>query len=355
LFVLSSNDSSRNRESEAGVRVILTGSSGYIGRLLAPRLAAKGHSVIGIDREQSASAQLADFIHCDLLDTNGYAHALQPGDHICHLAAAKGDWGISKQEFQRDNVEATRALLGAARAAGVKRWIFYSTVSALGPSAVPLDESAPRRPANPYGSSKADCEEIFDRYAAEEPSAHVVTIRPSVVFGPENPWNTNIYRLIDAIDRKRFVMVGRGAEVKSTSYIDNLLDAHEFLMDRQLRLGGSGQEFYHYVDAPGESTAALVAMIYSALNRNARPMRLPLPIAAPLAMIGDALAKITGIDLPITSARVRKFCTPTNFSAARIRALGFQQRTANEAAILRTVAWYLESQSARVAAKAATD
>ena len=325
------------------MRVILTGSSGYIGRLLAPRLAAKGFSVIGIDRDTSSGAGLADFIRCDLLDTGKYARSIRAGDHVCHLAAAKGDWGISKEEYYRDNVDATRALIGVARAAGVNRWLFYSTVSALGPSAEPLDESAPRRPANPYGASKAECEELFDQYVAEEPDVHVVTLRPSVVFGPENPWNTNIFRLIDAIHRKRFVMVGRGPEVKTTSFIDNLLDAHEFLMARQLRLGGRGQEIYHYVDSPGETTAALVAMIYAALRKNARPIRVPLFVAAPLALIGDALAKVTGIDLPITSARIRKFCTPTNFAAGKIRGLGFQQRVDNEAAIRRTVEWYLRS------------
>jgi nucleoside-diphosphate-sugar epimerase len=342
--VSSSNASPADPSPGSRGRVVLTGSSGYIGSLLAPRLAAKGFSVLGVDREPSKGQGLTDFIRCDLLDTSAYARALKPGDHVCHLAAAKGDWGISRQEYYRDNVDATRALLGAARAAGVLRWIFYSTVSSLGPSATPLDESAPRNPANDYGSSKAECEELFDRYVAEMPGAHVVTIRPSVVFGPANPWNTNIFRLIDAIYRKRFVMVGHGGEIKTTSFIDNLLDAHEFLMERQLRLGGHGQDIYHYVDAPGETTAALVAMIYAALTRDARPLRLPLLVASPLALIGDALAKLTGIDLPITSARVRKFCTPTNFAATKIRELGFQQRNSNEAAIRQTVAWYLESR-----------
>jgi nucleoside-diphosphate-sugar epimerase len=331
------------------MRVILTGSAGYIGRVLAPRLAAKGYSVIGIDREPSTGPGLSSSIQCDLLDTVKYAHVIRADDHICHLAAAKGDWGISREEYYRDNVDATRALIGVARAAGVGRWIFYSTVSALGPSAVPLDESAPRKPANPYGASKADCEALFDQYLAEEPAVHVVTIRPSVVFGPDNPWNTNIFRLIDAIYRRRFLMVGRGGEVKTTSYIDNLLDAHEFLMDRQLRDGGRGQEIFQYVDAPGESTAALVAMIYSALGKRARPLRLPLFIASPIALIGDVLASLTGIDLPITSARVRKFCTPTNFSSGKIRSLGFRQQVDNEAAIRLTVQWYLETQVRRPA------
>jgi len=325
------------------MRILLTGSSGYIGRYLASLLKQAGHSVIGFDRDSDPSVPLDEFIHADLIEPGRYVGALKTVDHICHLAAARGDWGIPKEEYYRDNLEATRALLEAARRAGVKRWMFYSTVSALGPSEVPLSEEAPRRPINAYGGSKADCEALFDRYVSEEPNANVITIRPSVVFGPGNPENTNIFRLIDAIYRNRFVMVGRGQEVKTTSHLDNLLDAHMFLMERQLRDGGQGHELYHYVDTPGETTASLVAHIHRLLGKRAPRLRLPLAIASPVAVVGDMAAAVTGMDLPITSARVRKFCTATNFSAERIRGLGYKQRVSNGTALARTVRWYLES------------
>ena len=329
------------------MRVAVTGAAGYIGSRLVARLRRTGHEVLGIDRAAPATGADGRFIRCDLRDPPAYAEALAGVDLLCHLAAAKGDWGISDAEYRTDNVTATETLLASARRAGVRNWIFYSTVSVLGPSETALDERAPRRPANPYGATKAECEAIFERYAYEEPGARVLVLRPSVVFGPGNPWNTNIFRLIEAIDRRRFVMIGRGADVKTTSYIDNLLDAHEFLLAREARLGPTGFEVFHYVDEPGETTAALVARIYALLGRRQPSFRLPLAVAAPLALVGDAVAGLLGVDLPITSARVRKFCTATNFAARAIRAEGFVQRVDNAEALRRTVAWYRDQATRR--------
>ena len=328
------------------MRVAVTGAAGYIGSRLAERLRRAGHDVLALDREAPAAAGNGRFVQCDLCDTAAYAGVLAGVDLLCHLAAAKGDWGISDAEFRRDNVTATEALLDSAHRAGIRNWIFYSTVSVLGPSEVALDELAPRRPANPYGATKAECESLLERYAREEAGARVLMLRPSVVFGPENPWNTNIFRLIEAIQRGRFVMIGRGAEVKTTSYIDNLLDAHEFLMQREARRPSTGVELFHYVDEPAETTAELVARIYRLLGRERPSFRLPLTVAAPLARAGDAAASVLGIDLPITSARVRKFCTATNFDARAIRAEGFVQRVSNADALRRTVAWYLGQRTA---------
>lgn len=325
------------------MRIVVTGVAGYIGRSLVERLHAQGHHVIGLDRSAWQGPKLERFVRCDLLEPSSYADLLAGADCICHLAAAKGDWGISEAEYFRDNLQATRALLEAAERANVHRWVFYSTVSVLGPSDVPLDESAARRPANPYGASKAGCEELYEQYLTRNPRASVVTIRPSVVFGPDNPWNTNIFRLIESIYHKRFVMIGAGAAVKTTSYIENLLDAHMLLMERQLAAVRAGIEIYHYVDEPAESTAKLVQRIYRHLNKRAPRLRLPLALASPLALAGDAAARVLKIDLPITSARIRKFCTGTNFASDAIRRAGYAQRVDNDEAMRRTVDWYLHS------------
>jgi nucleoside-diphosphate-sugar epimerase len=328
------------------VRVALTGASGYIGSRLSERLVRAGHEVVALDRDPSPRQLAARLVRCDLTEPAAYADALRGIDLICHLAAAKGDWGISDAEYRRDNLLATDALLAAARRAGVRHWIFYSTVSVLGPSGLALDEQAPHRPANAYGATKAECEALLERYVREDAGARVVVIRPSVVYGPENPWNTNIFRLIDAVHRRRFVMIGRGQEVKTTSYIDNLLDAHEFLMARESGRPSTGMEVFHYVDEPEQTTAELVARIHALLGRPPPRFRLPLAVAAPLALAGDAAAAMFGVDLPITSARVRKFCTATRFSARRIRDEGYEQRVGNDEALRRTVAWYLDQASA---------
>ena len=323
-------------------RVLVTGSSGYIGRHLVERLKQEGHRVVGVDRAPVAGTRMLDeFIEADLLDVDRYSHVLHQVDQVCHLAAAKGDWGISEAEYYRDNLEATRALLGAAGQAQVGSWVFYSTVSVLGPSDVPLDETAPLAPLNPYGASKAECERLFDEYIEAWPGSSVAIIRPSVVFGPQNPWNTNIFRLIDAVFRGRFVMIGAGEALKTTSYIDNLIAAHMFIMARHFGEGGRGVDVYHYVDAPVWSTAKLVEHIRLRLGKSASGVGVPLWLSAPLALIADAAAAVLRVDLPITSARIRKFCTSTNFSADKLRAMGFVQPTSMEDALDRTINWYL--------------
>lgn len=329
------------------MRILLTGSSGYIGTKLIPHLKALGHTVVGVDRDPGSSDQLDAFIHGDLVDPRVAQAAVKDVEVVMHLAAAKGDWGISEAEYYRDNLEATEVLLKAGRAAGVRDWFFYSTVSTMGPSEVAIDESAPFAPAIPYGASKAEAEKLFRRAAAEDPDMRVMVLRPSVVFGAGNPPNTNIYRLIDAIERGRFLMIGRGREIKTTSYIDNLIAAHLFLMERM----APGVQTYIYVDEPPLSTGDTVRLLYRFLGKQQPRLYLPLAIAKPIASVSDVAASVFRVDLPITAARIEKFCTGTNFDGSAIRRLGFRQPVDIEEALRATVEWHLNDAAAVPAAE----
>ncbi len=221
--------------------ILLTGSSGYIGTRLADRFNEQGAVVHGVDREPYEGDSLSSVVTGDLLDGSTLDRMNDDVDCICHLAAAKGDWGISKDEYYRDNLEVTRNVIEAGVEAGVEDWIFYSTVSTLGPHHEPVDEDADFNAINPYGASKAEAEKLFHQLAEENSEARILIIRPSVVYGPGNPPSTNIYRLVDAIYNRRFAMVGPGDAIKSTSYIENLLEATLFLMERMER----GIQTYH--------------------------------------------------------------------------------------------------------------
>ena len=317
---------------------LLTGSSGYIGSRLAPLVAQRGAKVRGVDRVADTNLQVNSLIQGDLCNPTVAQEAVEGVDQILHLAAAKGDWGISEEEYYRDNLEATRVLIEVGQAAGVKDWVFYSTVSVMGPSREAIGEEASFAPMNPYGASKAEAEQLFRELAAEDPDARVLIIRPSVVYGPGNPDSTNIYRLIDAIYRRRFVMVGSGEAIKSTSYIENLLDATLFLMQRMK----PGVQTYIYVDEPALTTGQLVERIYHMLGKQKPSWHLPLSVASPIAKVSDVMAAVSGIDFPITAARIEKFNRSTNFDGSAIRAGGFEQPVSNEAALQETIAWHLK-------------
>jgi nucleoside-diphosphate-sugar epimerase len=320
--------------------ILLTGSSGYIGTRLADRLNGRGNDVYGVDRVPDESPFLSGMVTGDLLEPSTLQETNFNVDCICHLAAAKGDWGISEEEYYRDNLEATRAVIEAGVDAGVTDWVFYSTVSTLGPHHEAVGEEAEFDAINPYGASKAEAERLFHQLAEENPDARVLIIRPSVVYGPGNPPSTNIYRLVDAVYNRRFAMVGSGNAIKSTSYIENVLAATLFLMERMER----GVQTYIYVDDPALTTGTLVERIYRFLGKSPPSWHIPLSVAEPLAYLSDLTASVTGIDFPITAARIAKFNRSTNFDASKIRDEGFEQPVSNRGALRETMEWHLQHE-----------
>lgn len=300
-----------------------------------------GHEVVGVDRELGSPSTLDRFVLGDLAHATVLDEALEGIDFIMHLAAAKADFGISDETFFFENVEVTRRLIAAARQRGIHKWIFYSSVAAIGPSDVPLNEEAPLAPTIAYGVSKLEAEALFEQYAREEPMMACITLRPSAVYGEENYDTTNIYRLIEAIHTNRFIMVGDGETKKTTSYIDNMIDVTLFVLDHMK----PGLQTYIYVDDPVRSTRELVQDIYRLLGKKQGRKRLPLFLANTLAVSFDAIGYLTGINFPITRARIQKFCTGTNYDSSAVRGLGYVQRVSNEEAIETTVAWHLKHRS----------
>jgi nucleoside-diphosphate-sugar epimerase len=315
------------------MRTLVTGCSGYIGSHVVPTLQSRGIHVTGIDRVVPMSAQPDRFILGDLNDSATVQRALRGVERVIHLAAAKADWGITAGEYFRDNLLATRSLVAAGRAS-VESWLIFSTVAVYGPSHTPATEEAELRPAHPYGESKLAAEEALRALLGEVVQPKVTVLRPSAVFGPGNPPSTNIYRLIDAIVQRRFVMVGHGEAAKSTSYLENLLAAMLFVLERER----PGLTTYNYVDEPVWTTRELVLRICQLSGRPVPRLRIPLGLATRVMSMADVAARITRCDLPITSARIEKFATSTLYDATRLRRAGFVQPASMDEALAATVA-----------------
>lgn len=322
------------------MHVLVTGAAGFIGPFLVRELVQRGHTVRGADRVPMDDLPLDTSVVGDLCNPMIAKKAVAGIDRVLHLAAARADWGLSEQEYFRDNLDATQTLIRAGQEEHIKQWVFYSTVSVMGPSREPLPEDTGFNPIEPYGASKAEAERLFRQLAEEDPEAHVLVLRPSAVYGPENPPDTNIYRLIDAIYNGQFAMVGSGEALKSTSYIENLLAATFFLMERMER----GLQSYIYVDAPVLTTETLVKRIYKFLGKTPPGWHIPLSVASPIATVSDWAADLTGIDFPITAARIEKFNRSTNFDAGKIREAGFEQPVSNREALRKTVEWHLHHE-----------
>ncbi len=322
-----------------GLRVLMTGCAGYIGRALARSLRERGIAVVGVDRDPWGAdvAELGE--RMDLAEPGSVqrlATLMQGVDAVFHLAAARVDWGLDYAGYERDNVEVTRTVVEAAVRAGVTRWVYFGTVGVYGSSDHALDESAPFDPATDYAATKALAEQMLLARAESEGWA-VRVLRPSAVFSEEQPANTNLYRLIEAIRRHRFVLVGDGAEIKTTSYLHNVVDATQWLYED---LASGGVQAYNYVDEPKLTTREMVDVIREELGRRTPLVRCPLGLVEKPARALDWLAEKLDRDLPITAARIRKFCTPTNFDSTRIREAGFVPKYSSYDALHRAVQWH---------------
>jgi UDP-glucose 4-epimerase len=153
------------------VKLLVTGGAGYVGSVVAARLVAEGHDVVVLDDLSTGHADAvppgAKFVRGDL---RGAARdVLDDGvDAVLHFAAKSlvGESVANPQLYWSHNLGGTLALLEAMRTTGVRDIVFSSTAATYGePEAVPIAETAPTRPTNPYGASKLAVDTALAEYS----------------------------------------------------------------------------------------------------------------------------------------------------------------------------------------------
>jgi GlcNAc-P-P-Und epimerase len=317
---------------------LVTGGAGFIGRYMCERLAARGDSLTVLDLQAPhPDAPRARFVRGDVRDPQAVREALAGCDAVFHLAAAHHDFGIDRDTYFAVNEEAARTLCAAADALGVRDVCFYSSAAVYGAAPEPHDESGATAPVHPYGASKLAGEAVFRDWASRGGGRRVVVIRPTITFGPRN--FANMYSLIRQIHGGQFLPVGSGTNIKSLSYVENLVDATLFLWDRP---ADAAFDVYNWVEKPDMTSREIAEAIYAALGRRAPGFSVPLKLALALALPFDLVIKLTGRNLPVSSMRIRKLADDrTMFEADKARAAGFVPRVTLAEGIDRMVRWYL--------------
>lgn len=174
-----------------------------------PELAALGAEVIG----------------GDLHDPAALVRGCQGCGTVFHVAGRVGVWG-PPDDFFRVNVDGSRAVLDAARAAGVPRFVYTSSPSVVynGGDLAGVDESAPLCTAAPcaYPTSKAAAEKLV--LAANTPGFATTALRPHLVWGPGD--RNVVPRVLALAEKGRLRIVGAGTNRVDVTHIENVLDAH---------------------------------------------------------------------------------------------------------------------------------
>lgn len=300
--------------------VMVTGSAGFIGRILASHLRETGRQVVGIDRSADPATS-GDTVCCDLATLTDESFHTRPfPPTIVHLAAVCKEPGYPWRDYYVNNAEATRRLCQIADRAGVRNIIFTSTMMTFAAGPWRRSESDPCDPDTAYGCSKLQAEEILRAWQAAMPGRRLRIVRPGVVFGAGD--QGNMRRLVHALHRRRFTYIGRKDTVKGCIYVEDLVHLLIKLIDDE-----GPYDTYHAVYPQPTTIQDIVNAINEAWGWNRRPptipYRLALAAAAPFALI-DPL----GTNFSIHPRRIQKLHLDTSISSNRLVELGFMPRYA---------------------------
>lgn len=230
--------------------VFVTGGSGFLGGALLDALAERGETVRALVRSERAATAVAARgaipVPGELTDLDALARGMRGAELVVHAAArASGEWD-SLAEMHRVNVDGSRAVLQAARSAGVPRLVLASTEQVvLGDRPlVDADESwpYPDRWTGPYAQTVAEAERLV--LAASTPDLATVAVRPRLVWGRGDP--VVLPRLLEAAGAGRLRWVDGGGHLTSTTHVRNAVEGVLAAADR----GRGGQAYFVTDGAP---------------------------------------------------------------------------------------------------------
>lgn len=321
--------------TEVKATVAVTGATGCTGFALAKKLADDRHPVRLLVRDATRLQAVpgADVVVGELNDTAALDRFVAGVDTVFHIAAMYRNEG-SPEAFMAINRDATARLLEAAVRAGVRRFVYTSTIGVHGHvAATPGDENSPFNPRDPYQDSKLAAEEVCHQ-AMREGKIEVAIIRPCAIYGPGDTRMLKIFRMAK---KGTFLFVGDGQPNFHPVYLDDLVQGIILAGEVPEAAGETfiigGPDYLPLRDYIGAAARAV----------GAKPptRQVPYGLMHFAARVCEALCKPFGIQPPLHRRRLTFFKHNRAFSIDKARRiLGYNPQTHLDEGFRRTVAWY---------------
>jgi len=267
--------------------ILLTGSTGFLGCRLVSALHSKSDLHLTAAVRRRIEKPVASVVEVQGLDSNtDWSTALTNQQVVIHAAARahimKDEVVDPLAEYRRVNVEGTHNLARQAAAAGVKRFIFISSIKVNGektPLGQPFTADNAPAPDDAYGVSKWEAEQGLLQLATET-GMEVVIVRPPLVYGPGV--KGNFANMIKLVAKGLPLPLGAIHNLRSLVSVDNLVDLIITCIDHpaatnQVFLAGDGQDL---------STTELLRGVARAMGESSRLI----PVPSSLLMLGATLS-----------------------------------------------------------------
>ena len=289
------------------MKALVTGASGFVGKSLISALFNAGYSICAATRDSNVLIKNTEVVTVDEINNDtDWSSALLNVDVVIHLAARVHvmDEYVknSLAEFRRVNVQGTRHLAESAAKAGVKRFVFVSSVKVNGDHTIlPYTELDEPSPQDAYGVSKWEAEQVLQKILVQT-KMEVVIVRPPLVYGAGV--KGNFAQMIKVLHKGIPLPLASVKNLRSFIYVENLVDA---LILCATHPNAAGQT-YLVCDGQDISTPDLLRKLSSAAGRLARLLPLPLALmrlAGRLFGKSDQIDKLVG-SLQVDSSKIRR-------------------------------------------------
>jgi nucleoside-diphosphate-sugar epimerase len=312
-------------------RVLVTGANGFVGRVVCAQLMAAGWAVRAGVRRTEAIAALPVGVEPLIVPPAGgagdWVPALRGTDAVVHLVARthvlRDRASDPLAAYRRINVDGTRQLLAASSTTGVRRFVYMSSIKAVGEGNdnLPYTEAAACEPEDAYGISKLEAEGLV--LAAARDGVEPVVLRPPLVYGPGV--QGNFLRLLEAVSRGIPLPLGSVNNARSMISVANLASVVQFGLEKP----GATGEVFHVTDDTTLSTPQLISRLADLMHR---PVRL-LPVPVSLLRVGGRLLGRAG--------EVNRLVSSLTVSSAKARhVLGWVAPQSVEEGLRDTVTWF---------------
>ncbi|MBE9090494.1 NAD-dependent epimerase/dehydratase family protein [Microcystis aeruginosa LEGE 11464] len=300
--------------------ILVTGATGFIGSYLLPILSQQKFQITAAVRNnlsQSLSIPIKTIKVGHIDEKTNWQKALEGIDIVIHLAARAHIINETipnpEAEFIKVNTQGTANLVEQSIQAGVKHFIFISSIGAMTTQSDRiLTENSPCHPDSPYGRSKLQAEQALINLAKDSNMTWTI-IRPTLVYGPGNPGNME--RLMKLIKRGLPLPFGAIKNRRSFVFVGNLVAAIITCLDHP----NAANQIFLISDNQAVSTPQLIRLIAQRIQQPCQLLPVPTTLLRFLGYLGDRVESITGKNLPFNTYNIDRLLGSLTVDSSHIQ------------------------------------